>query len=159
MMQGKINRGGHTDHPAGRHNVQTKQCPPPPSPDFFYRPDALQGTETVQVTPFRRTLTSSPNPNALVAFSALMLLVGWQEGHPACKKMGVGGCGQWLVRMEWRPAGWSVCLLLLIFPCTTKSRSSLLALAHLDGAGKMAVKRLWWWPDALPAAQSTVSKY
>jgi len=23
-----------------------------------------------------------------VAFSALMLLVGWQEGHPACKKYG-----------------------------------------------------------------------
>jgi len=24
----------------------------------------------------------------IVAFSALMLLVGWQEGHPACKKYG-----------------------------------------------------------------------
>ena len=23
----------------------------------------------------------------LCAFSALMLLVGWQEGHPACKKL------------------------------------------------------------------------
>ena len=23
----------------------------------------------------------------IVAFSALMLLVGWQEGHPACKKL------------------------------------------------------------------------
>ena len=22
-----------------------------------------------------------------MAFSALMLLVGWQEGHPACKKL------------------------------------------------------------------------
>jgi len=22
-----------------------------------------------------------------IAFSALMLLVGWQEGHPACKKL------------------------------------------------------------------------
>jgi len=29
-----------------------------------------------------------PNPNALVAFSALTLLVGWQEGHLACKKYG-----------------------------------------------------------------------
>jgi len=29
-----------------------------------------------------------PNPNVLVAFSALMPLVGWQEGHPACKKYG-----------------------------------------------------------------------
>jgi len=29
------------------------------------------------------------------AFSALMLLVGWQEGHPACKKMS-GGVLAWL---------------------------------------------------------------
>jgi len=41
----------------------------------------------------------------------------------------VGG-EQWLVQMEWRPAGWSVCLPLLIFPCTMKSKSSLLAPAH-----------------------------
>ena len=26
---------------------------------------------------------------ALVAFSGLTLLVGWQEGHPACKKWGM----------------------------------------------------------------------
>jgi len=37
-----------------------------------------------------------------------------------------GGGGHWLVWMEWRPAGCSVCLPLLIFPCTIKSRSSLL---------------------------------
>ena len=54
-------------------------------------------------------------------------------------------CTSLLVRMEWRPAGWSVCLPLLIFPCTTKSRSSLLAPAHPGGPGKRAVKRLWWW--------------
>jgi len=78
---------------------------------------------------------------ALVAFSALTLLVGRQEGHPACKKWDGGG-GHWLVRMEWRPAGWSVCLPLLIFPCTIKSRSSLLAPAHPGGPGKRAVKRL-----------------
>ena len=67
----------------------------------------------MQVTPLRRTLASSAllsNPNALVAFSALILLVGRQEGHPACRKNGDGGCGHCLVRMEWRPAGWSVCL-------------------------------------------------
>jgi len=29
------------------------------------------------------------------AFSALMLLVGWQEGHPACKKLS-GGLQVWL---------------------------------------------------------------
>jgi len=32
----------------------------------------------------------------MVAFSALTLLVGWQEGHPACKK--------------WRGAGMVICL-------------------------------------------------
>ena len=83
--------------------------------------------------------------NALVAFSAVPLLVGWQDGHPACKKWGDGG-GHWLVRIERRPAGWSVCLPLLIFHCTIKSRSSLLAPAHPGGPGKRAVK--WWWCGA-----------
>jgi len=32
MVQGKINRGRHTDHPAGRHSIRTNQCAPPPSP-------------------------------------------------------------------------------------------------------------------------------
>ena len=79
----------------------------------------------------------------IVAFSALTLLVGWQEGHPACKIMGDCGGGHWLVWMEWCPAGWLVFLPLLIFPCTIKSRSSLLAPAHPDGPGKRAIKRLW----------------
>jgi len=70
----------------------------------------------------------------------LTLLVGQQEGHLACKEMGDGGVGHWLVRTEWRPAGWSVCLPLLIFPCTIKSRSSLLAPAHPDGPGKKGHK-------------------
>jgi len=55
---------------------------------------------------------------------------------------GDGGGGHWLVRMEWRPAGWSVCLSLLIFPFTIKSRSSVLAQAHPGGPGKRAVKQL-----------------
>jgi len=36
MVQGKINRGSHTDHPAGRHSIRTNQCPPPPSPMFLH---------------------------------------------------------------------------------------------------------------------------
>jgi len=43
------------------------------------------------------------------------------------------------------PARWSVCLPLLIFSCTVKSRSCLLAPAHPGGPGKRAVKWLWWW--------------
>ena len=35
MVQGKINRGRHTDHPAGRHSIRTKQFPSPPSPIFL----------------------------------------------------------------------------------------------------------------------------
>ena len=40
MVQEKINRGRHTDNPAGHHSIRTNQCPPPPS-SHFYRPDAL----------------------------------------------------------------------------------------------------------------------
>jgi len=56
--------------------------------------------------------------------------------------MGDGGGRHWLVRMECRTAGWSVCLLLLIFPCSIKSKSSLLAPAYLGSPGKRAVKWL-----------------
>jgi len=35
MVQGKFNRGRHTDHPAGRHSIRTNQCPPPPSRHFL----------------------------------------------------------------------------------------------------------------------------
>jgi len=35
MVQGKINKGRHRNHPAGCHSIRTSQCPPPPSPHFF----------------------------------------------------------------------------------------------------------------------------
>jgi len=35
MVQGKINRGRHSDHLAGSHSIRTNQCPPPPSRMFF----------------------------------------------------------------------------------------------------------------------------
>jgi len=80
----------------------------------------------------------------IIMYSTLTLLVWWQEGHPAVK-MGDGGGGHSVVQIEWHPAGQSVCLPLLIFPCTIKSRSSRLAPAHPGGPGKRAVKCLWWW--------------
>jgi len=84
--------------------------------------------------------TTNDNAFTAVAFSALTLLVARQEGHPVRKKIwGEGGGGHWLVRMERCPSGWSVCLPLLISPCTIKSRSFLLAPAHLGGPGKRAV--------------------
>jgi len=64
----------------------------------------------------------------------------WKGIWPLKNKGEDGGGGHWLARMEWRPAGWSVCLPLLIFPCTITFRSFLLALAHPGGSGKRAVK-------------------
>ena len=63
--------------------------------------------------------------------------LGGRKGIRPVKNMGGDGGGEhWLVWMEWHPAGWSVYLPLLIFPCTMKSRSSLLALAYPGGPGK-----------------------
>jgi len=70
--------------------------------------------------------------------------LGDRKGNQPVKTMGDGGGGHWLGQMEWRPTGWSLCLPLLISPCTIKSRSSLLALAHSGASGKRAVKRLWY---------------
>jgi len=39
----------------------------------------------------------------LYVICALMLLVGWQEGHPACKKLS-GGMLAWLFEMRCRLA-------------------------------------------------------
>jgi len=82
----------------------------------------------------------------LVAFSCWF---GGRKGILPVKKWGDGGGGHCLVQMEWHPAGWLMCLPLLIFPCTIKSRSSLLAPAYLGGPGKRAIKRLWWWVDGM----------
>ena len=78
----------------------------------------------------------------LQCFHAVALVAG-RASASACKKM--GGWWRWaLFSMDGGvPSGWSVCLPLLIFPCTIKSRSSLLAPAHPGGPGKRAVKWLW----------------
>ena len=78
----------------------------------------------------------------LVAFSVLMLLVGRQERHPACRKYGE------MVEVGTGWSGWSGAqldgwCLPTIFHCTIKSRSCLLAPAHPDGPGKRAVRWLW----------------
>jgi len=65
--------------------------------------------------------------------------LGGRKGIRPVKKWGDGGGGQWVVRTEWCPAGWSVYLPLLIIPCTIKSRSSLLAPAHPKQGRKTVV--------------------
>jgi len=57
---------------------------------------------------FSWTLCTTLLTEISVAFSTLTLLVGQQEGHPACKKWGNGRGRHCLIWMEWRPAGWSV---------------------------------------------------
>ena len=79
------------------------------------------------------------------AFSALMLLVGWQEGHPACKKT------------EWFGVGGVICLeqgadlhmvqvmpLPLTVSCFSKIQIgfTFLVPAHPGSPGQGAVKRL-----------------
>ena len=79
------------------------------------------------------------------AFSALTLLVGWQEGHPACKKL------------DWWGADVVICLKrgadlhmaqLMPLPLTVSCFSKIqigftfLVLAHLGSPGQRAVKRV-----------------
>jgi len=78
-----------------------------------------------------------------VAFSALTLLVGRQEEHPACKERGDDGGGHRLVRMEWRPAGWSMCLLLLVFHKVQKFSSGTSSPGWSRKEGRKTVVCVW----------------
>ena len=49
MVQGKINRGRHNDHPAGHNSIRTKQCPPL-SPIFTGRMPFLLLNQQCQIT-------------------------------------------------------------------------------------------------------------
>ena len=79
------------------------------------------------------------------AFCAFMLLVGWQEGHPACKKL------------EWWGAGMVICLergadlhmfQLMPLPLTVSCSSKIqigftfLVPAHPGSPGQRAIKRV-----------------
>ena len=58
------------------------------------------------------------------AFSALMLLVGWQEGHPACKKLSDG-------MLAWLSV-WGKMPLPLTLSCSSKSRLVLPSLFYVS---------------------------
>jgi len=81
---------------------------------------------------------------AAVTFSALMLLVGRQEGHPACKKLS-GEVLAWLC-LE-RGADLHMAQLMplpLIVSCFSKNQIgfTFLVPAHTSSPGKKAVKRV-----------------
>jgi len=66
-------------------------------------------------------------------FSALMLLVGRQEGHPACKKTEVGyWCGYLGRVVDWHVA--KLMPLSLTISCCSKSRLVLPFWFYLSGA-------------------------
>ena len=81
----------------------------------------------------------------LPAYSALTLLVGWQEGHPACKKLS-GGLLAWL--SVWSEVQTCIMAQLMPLPLTVSCLSKIqigftfLVPAHPGSPEKMAVKRL-----------------
>jgi len=91
----------------------------------------------------RDLLTYSLLPLSPIFTGRMPFLPPNQQCQSTEGTVGDGGGGHWLVRMEWRLAGWSVYLPLLIFRSTIKFKSSLLAPAHPGGPGEKAVKRLW----------------
>jgi len=81
----------------------------------------------------------------LCAFSALTLLVGRQEGHPACKKTEWWGAGV-VIRLE-RGADLHMAQLMplpLTFSCFSEIQIgfTFLVPAHPGSPGKMVVKRV-----------------
>ena len=80
-----------------------------------------------------------------VAFSALTLLAGRQEGHPACKKNLSSGVLAWLsVWSEMQTCMAQLMPLLLTVSCFSKIQIGFIFLvpAHLGSPGKSAVKRV-----------------
>jgi len=80
-----------------------------------------------------------------LAFSALTLFVGWQEGHPACKKLS-GEVLAWL--SVWSQGADLHMAQLMPLPLTVSCFSEIqigftfLVLADLGSPGKRAVKRV-----------------
>jgi len=94
---------------------------------------------------FMTSLISVHSYEHRCAFSALTLLVGWQEGHPACKKQS-GGVLAWLSCLE---GGAHLHMAQLMpLPLTVSCSSKIqigftfLVPAYPGCPGKEAVKRL-----------------
>ena len=72
--------------------------------------------------------------------------LGGRKGiRPVKKYGGDGGVGHWLVRMEWHPAGWSVCLPLYL-PLHHKVQKFSSGTGSPGWSWKKVVKR-WWCGD------------
>jgi len=98
----------------------------------------------------------------LSAFSALTLLVGRQEGHPACKKLGGWGPGV-VICLEWDADLHTTQLvpLPLTVSCFSKIQIgfTFLVPAHLGRPGKRAVKRVCVYKGPLNGVVCVCTSY
>jgi len=74
MVQQQINRGRHTDHPAGRHSIWTNRCPPP-SP-IFYGLHALPAAQSTMSKHRRQSTEGELVSNGSEKFSLVHNLHG-----------------------------------------------------------------------------------
>jgi len=146
---------------SGFYAVQSSETvvcpPPPPPPPPPPRASIFDNDEKSKVASFIIIFEFAAYIWLLFAFSALTLLVGWQEGHPACKKT------------EWWGAGVVICLdrgadlhtaqlmpLPLTVSCFRKIQIgfTFLVPAHLGSPGQRAVK--WVYVCMYRVAQNKI---
>jgi len=81
-------------------------------------------------------------------YSALTLLVGWQEGHPACKNLSGGGAGMVICLEQGADLHMAQLMPLpLTVSCFSKIQIgfTFLVPAHPGSPGQRAVKRVCVW--------------
>ena len=109
------------------------------------------GLQTIRVRECLFTYLIAARAFSARAFSALTLLVGWQEGHPACKKLS-GGVLAWLT--VWSQV--QTCIRPSWCHCHSLSLVSVKSRLVLPFCYRHTV---FYRPDAFPAAQPTASKH
>jgi len=95
MVQGKISRGRHTHHPAGRHPIRTNQCPSPPSPHTFYRPDAIPVAQPTASKHWRQYCTEQTwqfSPPTFPTIIIAPMTSIWGRGHTGLVKSRPRSC-------------------------------------------------------------------
>ena len=87
IVQGKINRGRHIDHPAGCHSIGTNQCPHSPSPIFTGRMPFLPPNQQCQSTEGSTAKLTSSNNNSKSLASWTWHTFIWGENIPKIRKL------------------------------------------------------------------------
>jgi len=95
MVQGKINRGRHTNHPAVRHSIPTNQCQPPSSPNFLqarcpscHPTNSVTALKATSAFGLGKTCSSSPQRCYLHRLRTVVLQVKmWRKQWSAWKRL------------------------------------------------------------------------